>query len=136
MEPKPSFIQDFDAISQSERTKRLNEFRRSEEYQKLSGSAAHQRLRRFMQEELARIPQSEAEKRIEGYIRSKEDQKVYLLSSARKFLRELGPALPPELVRIARKEGLDLPEVGELSPRLRDALKRAGWDETAPMRDY
>ena len=151
MGPKPSSLsQDLEVASQSERNKRLNEFWRSEEFQKLEGPARIARLRRFMTEEFASIPQSEAEKRIEEHARSKEAQEqhralvqaeerlqaIRLLSSARKFLRELGPALPPELVEIAREEGLDLPEVGELSPRLRDALKRAGWDEPAPMRDH
>jgi hypothetical protein len=63
-------------------------------------------------------------------------QAIRLPSSAQKFLLGLDPIVPAELTEIAREEKLNLPEIGDLSPRMRDALKRAGWDEPELMRDY
>ena len=63
-------------------------------------------------------------------------QNIRLLSSAMKFLGKFGPSFPADLTGIADEKGPNLPELSKLSPRLRDALKRSGWDEPAPMRDF
>lgn len=139
-------------IVQSERAKRMTAFielTRSEEYRKLPQSEKSTRWAEAMKE-LEEIPPSEAEKTWEEHTRSEEYreghrarnqaaeqlQAIRLLSSAQKFLQRLGPTFSADLTEIAREEGLNLPEISELSPRLRDTLKRAGWNEPAPVRDF
>lgn len=149
--PKPPITpEDIQALFQSERGKKLQEFQHSEEYQKLSGRARKESMGRFISEVYDKMPKSAAERKFEEHFRSEEAQQraragerataslqnIRLLSSARDFLRRLGPQLPAELAEIAREEKLDLPDIADLSPRLRGVLKRAGWEEPQPMRDH
>jgi len=139
-------------MAQSEKSRRLTSFvesTRSEEYRTLPQPEKARRWAEFMKE-LEKMPLSEAEKRWDEYTRSESYQQrhrardqaaehlqaIRLLSSARMFLQRFGPTLPTDLTEIAREEELNLPELSKLSPRLRDALKRMGWDEPASVRDF
>lgn len=139
-------------MGRSERGKRMTSFveaMRSDEYRGLPQSEKSRRWAEVMKE-IGGIPLSEVEKRwkehteTEGYQEghrawdraAQQLQTIRLLSSAQNFLQRFGPIFPADLTEIAREEELNLPELSELSPRLRDALKRVGWDEPVPVRDF
>jgi len=143
---------DLGKMTESERTKRMTSFvetMRSDEYRSFPQTEKSRRWAEVMKE-IEEMPLSEVEKRwkehteSEGYREghrawdqaAEQLQTIRRLSSAMKFLQKFSPTFPADLTEIADEEGLNLPELSELSPRLRDALKRLGWNEPAPMRDF
>lgn len=136
----------------SERGKRYTAFiafTRSEDYRNLP-QTEKSRIRAEFMKELDKIPPSEEEKRWEEHTRSEnyrrgvragkqvaeQMQVIRVLSSAQMFLQRIGPVFPSELTEIAREEELDLPKISKLSSRMQEALKRMGWDEPAPVREF
>lgn len=143
---------DFGKMAESERSIRMTSFvetMRSDEYRSLPQTEKSRRWAEVMKE-IEEMPLSEVEKRwkehteSEGYREghrawnqaAEQLQTIRLLSSAVKFLGKFGPTFPADLIEIADEERLNLPELSELSPRLRDALKHLGWNEPAPIRDF
>ena len=122
---------------------------RSDGYRGLPQSEKSRKWAEVMKE-IEEMPLSEVEKRWKKHTETESYQEGYrawgraaqqlqtirLLSSAQNFLQRFGPIFPPELTEIAREEGLNLPVLSELSPKLRDALKRVVWDEPVPVRDF
>lgn len=130
--------------SASEREKKLQEFQNSEEYRQLEGPARTNSVRQFIKDVYNTLPKTAEEEAVEAYFDRNHGaidrattafEAMRCFSSAREFLLSFGPDLPAGVAEVIRGEKLNVSEIRELSPRLKDALQQAGWDPPAQMRD-